>query len=54
MRWWIPLARLCKALGWYRLILDREHQGPYLHRYYLLSTRWLERWFPRLSYRLVL
>jgi len=27
---------------------------PYLHRYYLLSTRWLKHWFPKLSYRLVL
>ena len=54
MRWWIPVAWLYKQIGLYRLICDREENEPYLHRYYLLSTRWLGRWFPKLSYRLVL
>lgn len=67
MRWWILVSKICKALSWtteeggyinhhglYRLITDREMDRPYLHRYYLLNTRWLARWFPKLSYRLVL
>jgi len=67
MRWWIPVSKICELLSWttekdglwyqhglYRLITDREMNKPYLHRYYLLSTRWLARWFPKLSYRLVL
>ena len=67
MRWWIPISKICKFFSWttekdgriyqhglYRLIADREMNEPYLHRYYLLSTRWLKRWFPKLSYRLVL
>lgn len=67
MRWWILVSKICKFLSWttvkdgaleyhglYRLITDREMNRPYLHRYYLLSTRWLSRWFPNLSYRLVL
>lgn len=69
MRWWIPVSRICKFFSWttqsiedgrteqhglYRLIMDRAENLPYLHRYYLLNTRWLERWFPRLSYRIVL
>lgn len=67
MRWWIPVSKICKFLSWtteidgityqrglYRLIADREMNEPYLHRYYIFSTRWLKRWFPKLSYRLVL
>lgn len=54
MRWWIPLSRICKFVGLYRLIYDRENSEPYLHRYYLLSTRWLAPIFPKLSYRIVL
>ena len=54
MRWWILVARVYKFIGLYRLINDREEDEPYLHRYYLFSTRWLARWFPKLSYRLVL
>ena len=70
MRWYHILARICHFFSWvqmgengrihqrglYRLIFDREENGsePYLHRYYLLNTRWLARWFPRLSYRIVL
>lgn len=67
MRWWIPISKICKFFSWttekdgityqrglYRLITDREMSEPYLHRYYLFSTRWLKRWFPKLSYRLVL
>ena len=68
MRWWILVSKICKFLSWasldeegrlhqhglYRLIPDREHNAPYLHRYYLLNTRWLARWFPQWSYRLVL
>lgn len=67
MRWWILVSKICKFLSWtsekngriyqhglYRLIADREMNEPYLHRYYLFSTRWLKHWFPKLSYRLVL
>ena len=67
MRWWIPVSKICEFLSWstekdgvlhqhglYRLITDREMNKPYLHRYYLLNTRWLARWFSKLSYRLVL
>lgn len=69
MRWWIPVSHICKFFSWttqdtgtgrtkqhglYRLIMDRAENLPYLHRYYLLNTRWLARWFPKLSYRLVL
>jgi hypothetical protein len=67
MRWWILVSKICKFFSWttekngriyqhglYRLIADREMSEPYLHRYYLFSTRWLKRWFPKLSYRLVL
>jgi hypothetical protein len=53
-RWFHVVARVCKILGLYRLILDREEKRPYLHRYYLLQTRWLGKWFPKLSYRIVL
>lgn len=54
MRWFHVVARVCKFFGLYRLILDREHKEPYLHRYYLLNTRWLARLKPEWSYRLVL
>lgn len=54
MRWYHIVARICKAVGLYRLILDREENDPYLHRYYLFNTRWLAPLFPSLSYRLVL
>ncbi len=54
MKWYHLLAKVCKAVGLYRLITDREENEPYLHRYYLLSTRWLAPVFPKLSYRLVL
>lgn len=54
MAWYKILARVCKAVGQYRLIPDREGKNPYMHRYYLLSTRWLAPIFPSLSYRLVL
>jgi len=54
MRWFHVVAKICKSLGLYHLILDRENNEPYLHRYYLLNTRWLDPIFPKLSYRLVL
>ncbi len=54
MRWYHVLANICEKVGLYRLILDREESSPYLHRYYLLSSRWLAPIFPKLSYRLVL
>jgi hypothetical protein len=54
MCWWYTVAAICKSLGLYRLIYDREENEPYLHRYYLFSTRWLAPLFPKLSYRLVL
>jgi hypothetical protein len=54
MRWWILVAYICEVLGWYCLITDREQNKPYLYRYYIFSTRWLARWFPKLSYRMVL
>ena len=54
MRWFEIVARVCKFFGLYRLILDRAGKQPYLHRYYLINTRWLARWFPNLSYRVVL
>ena len=72
MRWWYALAAICRFFSWvddegeqhglYRLIHDREDNDPYLHRYYLLNTRILERpWFKRhmpylcrFSFRLVL
>jgi hypothetical protein len=54
MRWWYVVASICKFFGLYILIRDRDKNEPYLHRYYLLNTRWLARWFPNLSYRLVL
>lgn len=67
MRWWIFVSKICKFFSWktdtlgfpqqhglYRLIAARDSNKPYLHRYYLLNTRWLGRWFPKLSYRLVL
>ena len=53
-RWFHVVAKLCKFVGLYRLILDRQETQPYLHRYYLLNTRWLRYIFPRLSYRIVL
>jgi len=53
-RWFHVAAKICKFFGQYRLILDREEKRPYLHRYYLLSTRWLAPIFPKLSYRVVL
>lgn len=54
MRWWIPLSKICKFFGLYYMIMDREGNEPYLHRYYLLNTRWIAWLFPKLSYRLVL
>ena len=69
MKWWLAVAWVCRFLEnrrpfmerlhipwpkFYYLIYDREEDQPYLHRHYLLSTRWLEKWFPKLSYRLVL
>lgn len=67
MRWWIFVSKVCKFFSWttekdgityqhglYRLIADREMNEPYLHRFYLLNTRWLAYFFPKLSYRLVL
>jgi len=68
MRWFIVAAKFCKFLSWttvdgegktrdhglYRLVLDREEKDPYLHRYYLINTRWIKWIFPKLSYRIVL
>ena len=54
MRWYHMVAKTCKALGRYKLILDREGNDPYLHRYYLFQTRWLAPIFPKLSYKIVL
>lgn len=54
MRWYHIIAKVCKLVGLYRLIPDRIENKTYLHRYYLLSTRWLAPVFPKLSYRVVL
>lgn len=54
MRWFEVVARICKFFGQYRMIMDREGIAPYLHRYYLFSTRWISRWKPEWSYRVVL
>ena len=64
MAWYTTIAKLYRWIqpkpsrysqgGWWTILLDRESNEPYLVRYYLLSTRWLERWFPKLSYHLVL
>jgi len=52
--WFHHLADLCTILGRKRVILDRESKSPYLIRFYLISTRWLEPIFPSLSFNLVL
>lgn len=54
MKWYKVLANVCSRLGLKKVIPNRERTRPYLERYYLVSTRWLARWFPSLSYRIVL
>lgn len=54
MEWYKVLASVYDALGLKRVIYDRESREPYMVRYYIFSTRWLEKFFPKLSYRLVL
>lgn len=54
MRWFEVVAQICEWFGRRWTILDREERYPYLIRYYLFSTRFLDRICPRLSYRVVL
>jgi hypothetical protein len=69
MSWFRFLAKVCKFLSWttvsngrikyhglYTLIMDRDEIDPYLHRYYLVNTRWLDGipFLKRFSYRVVL
>lgn len=54
MKWWRFLAKIYDKLNLKIVILDRERNLPYLTRYYIFSTRFMENIFPKLSYRLVL
>lgn len=54
MRWWKVIARILDLFNLKFVILDREHQLPYMTRYYLFSTRFLEKYIPSLSYRIVI
>lgn len=54
MKWYKIIASICSFFGLKKIILNREKTRPYLERYYLISTRWLGKLIPSLSYRLVL
>jgi len=53
-KWFHYLAQFYKSIGRERVILDREMQEPYMIRYCLLRTRWIERFFPSLSINICL